>query len=49
MSSDGGKDFIEETSVSVTPEGQDLETQEDRVLSIRNQRLECLGHWCGVL
>ena len=22
-SSDGGKDFIEETSVSVTPEGQD--------------------------
>lgn len=42
-SSDGGKDFIEETSVSMTPEGEDLGTQEDGVLSIRNRRLERLG------
>lgn len=48
-SADGGKDFIEETSVSVTPGGEDLGTQEDRVLSIRNRRLEHLGLWCGGL
>lgn len=29
MGSHGVKDFVEETSVAMTPEGKDLETQED--------------------